>query len=81
MVENEERLVYSPEEARHLIGCSRSVIYETLKQNLIPHFKLGRKYIIPKHGFHRWLEQVGSSSKIHGLESNSVNQLRQHLGI
>lgn len=58
MVESEDRLVYTPEEARKLIGCSRSVIYENLRQNLIPHFKLGRKYIIPKHGFHRWLDEA-----------------------
>ncbi len=69
MVKVEERLTYTPEEARHLLGCSRSVMYESLRQNLIPHLKLGRRYIIPKFGFHRWLDQAALSNQVACLNS------------
>lgn len=57
MNRGDEKLVYSPEEARHLLNCSRSVIYDSLRRNIIPHIKLGRKYLIPKFRFHRWLDE------------------------
>jgi len=63
MVENEGRLVYKPEQARKLIGCSRTVIYELLHQNLVPNLKIGARYIIPRAAFHRWLEEAASQQK------------------
>jgi len=60
MEEDPKKLVYTPEEARVLLGVSRSVIYSSLARNLIPHLKVGRRYLIPKHQFHVWLD--GSSA-------------------
>jgi len=74
MANVEERLTYTPEEARHLLGCSRSVMYESLRQNLIPHLKLGRKYIIPKFGFHRWLGEAVSPNEVAHPNSDTTYQ-------
>lgn len=74
MANIEERLTYTPEEARTLLGCSRSVIYESLRKNLIPNIKLGRRYLIPKHGFYRWLDQAALSSEV--ARSNSDTPYR-----
>lgn len=67
MEKGNEKLVYTPEEARVLLGCSKSVIYESLRQNLIPYIKLGRKYLIPKHQFLVWLN--GASPNIQSSNS------------
>jgi len=67
MNRGDETLVYSPEEARILLNCSRSVIYDSLRRNIIPHIKLGRKYLIPKFRFHRWLEEEQRSLPTLGI--------------
>ena len=68
-------LTYTPEQARIRIGCGRAVIYEALRQNLIPHLKLGRNYIIPKISFHRWLDGVATQNEVARLNSKTRYQL------
>jgi len=67
MNSKDEKLVYTPEEARMLLGVSRGVMYSSLAKNLVPNFKIGKKYIIPKHQFHVWLGEGSAAT----LLSNS----------
>jgi len=55
--DEDKKLVFTPEETRKLLGVSRAVIYSLLARNLIPNFKIGRKYFIPKHRFIAWLSE------------------------
>ena len=49
MENNNEQLVLTPEEARKLLRCSRSVLYAGLKNGSIPAIHLGpRKVVIPR---------------------------------
>lgn len=44
---NNSKLFYSPGEFRQIIGCSRGLCYESLRQKKIHSFKLGRRIFIP----------------------------------
>jgi excisionase family DNA binding protein len=57
-------LVYSVAELQQMLGVSRSVIYECLRAGIIPCLKLGRRYIIPKVAFHKWLEESPWAKKL-----------------
>lgn len=49
MANGNEPLVLTPEEARKLLRCSRSVIYSGIKNGSIPAIHLGpRKVVIPR---------------------------------
>lgn len=54
--EENERLVYTPEEAGKLIGVSAQTMRELAHQKGFPMFTNGRKILIPKEAFHRWVE-------------------------
>ena len=58
---NSNKLFYTPEEFRNILGCSRSLCYESLRQNLIHSFKLGNKYFIPESEVER-LRQVADDN-------------------
>ena len=43
-----EKLTFSPAEFAEVVGCSLYEVYEGLRQNTIQHFRLGRRYFIPR---------------------------------
>jgi excisionase family DNA binding protein len=45
----EERLVWSVEEAARLLGISRAHAYELVARRELPHLRLGRRLVVPKH--------------------------------
>lgn len=45
----DERLVWSVEEAGRLLGISRAHAYELVARGDLPHLRLGRRLVIPKH--------------------------------
>jgi len=59
-----EPLVLTPNEARKLIRCSRGKIYSLIKEERIPHIHLGRKIIIPRESFLRWVDSGGGNGVI-----------------
>ncbi len=44
-----ERLVWSVEEAARLLGISRAHAYELVNRHELPHLRLGRRLVVPKH--------------------------------
>ncbi len=63
MENDNEPLVLTPDEARKILRCSRSVIYSALAQGRIPSIRISpRKIIIPKHRFLEWLNQGGGNN-------------------
>jgi excisionase family DNA binding protein len=55
----EERLTYSIKEAAQKLGISKGLAYEQAKQGKLPVLKLGKRLLIPKAAFERWLEGGG----------------------
>ena len=46
---NEERLVWTVGEAARLLGISRAHAYELVARGELPHLRLGRRLVVPKH--------------------------------
>ena len=52
-----EKLALNPSEAAEILHVSRSTIYQLLKRNDFPAFKLGRRTLIPVEALRRWVEK------------------------
>ena len=57
MATDVESLVYTVAEVQRMLGVSRAVVYECLHAGIIPCLRLGRRFVIPRAAFHRWLEE------------------------
>ena len=43
--------------AAKMLGISRSVLYELLRANAIPSFRVGTSRLVPTAALHAWVEQ------------------------
>ncbi len=50
-------LLVSVEEAARLLCISRNLAYELVRQGRLPHVRLGRRVLIPRHGLEQWIAQ------------------------
>ena len=50
-----ERKTLTVEEAAEQIGISRNAAYDAVRNGEIPHLRVGRRIVIPKTAFERWL--------------------------
>ena len=50
--------VLNVKEVSEILGISKSLTYDLVKQGEIPHKKLGRRIIIPNKEFESWLANV-----------------------
>lgn len=57
---NEDRLVWTVEEAARLLGISRAHAYDLVARNQLPHLRLGRRVVVPKHALDELLTRVTS---------------------
>lgn len=48
-MDHQDRRVWSVEEVAELLGISRAHAYELVARNEIPHLRLGRRIVVPKH--------------------------------
>jgi excisionase family DNA binding protein len=46
---NDDRLVWSVEEAGRRLGISRAHAYELVARGELPHLRLGRRIVVPRH--------------------------------
>lgn len=53
------RVAYSVQEVAHLLGVSTDKVYELIRGQVLPHKRLGRRIIVPRLGFERWLDAHG----------------------
>jgi len=54
---DKERLVYTVEEARRLLGLSRGLMYEAIRRGEIPSIHIGRRILVPRAALERLLQQ------------------------
>ena len=55
-MENSERLIVTAKEASHLLGLSRSSVYQGMLTGEIPHVRIGKRKLIPRAALERMLE-------------------------
>ncbi len=53
-----ESLVWTVEEAGRLLGISRAHAYELVARGELPHLRLGRRVVIPKHAIDQLLART-----------------------
>lgn len=53
-------IIYTPEELAQLWKVSTMTIYKLIRQNKIPHFKVGRSYRISEEGARIYMEREGN---------------------
>ena len=58
---NEERLVYTVEEAGKLLGIGRSAAYEAARTGELPVIRIGRRWLVSKQALDRMLSEAGKS--------------------
>ncbi len=51
--------VYSVREVAKKLRISLITAYSGLQQRTIPHVKIGRRFVIPKASFDKWMETAG----------------------
>ena len=59
MMTNEERLVYTVEEAGKLLGIGRSAAYEAARTGELPVIRIGRRWLVSKQALDRMLSEAG----------------------
>jgi excisionase family DNA binding protein len=59
---DEDRLVWTVEEAGRLLGISRAHAYELVARGELPHLRLGRRVVVPKHAIELLLARADSNS-------------------
>ncbi len=57
---DEVRLVWTVEEAARLLGISRAHAYELVACGDLPHVRLGRRVVVPKHAITELLARATS---------------------
>lgn len=50
-----EKLVYTIQEVAEMLDISRSYAYELVRNGTIPVLELGKKRVIPKEKFNKWV--------------------------
>ena len=57
---NGSALLISVAEAARLLGISRNLAYDLVREGRIPHIKLGRRVLVPRLGLENWIaEEAG----------------------
>ncbi len=52
-----EALLLTVREAAKLLRISPNTGYELIRQGRIPHLRLGRRILIPRHGLETWINE------------------------
>jgi excisionase family DNA binding protein len=63
-----ERTTLTVDEAHALLGgnqaISRASFYAAIGRDEVPHLKLGKRILIPRNAFVRWLESAGRDNHL-----------------
>lgn len=63
---DEERLTLTVPEAARLLGVGRGSCYEAIRRNELPHIKIGRRILVPRHALEKLLSEPNALGDIHG---------------
>ena len=62
MATNDEKLVYTVEEAGALLGLGRSGAYDAVRRGDLPTIRIGRRILVPKEALERMLSGVSPAN-------------------
>lgn len=49
--------MYSVDDIKRLIGCSRKKAYLIVKNSTFPKIKIGRQFFVPKTEYQKWIQR------------------------
>ena len=53
-----EKAVYNVYEVAALMGINLPKAYKMVRQESFPSIRIGKRIVVPKEAFHRWLEEA-----------------------
>ncbi len=65
-----EKAVYNIYEVAALMEINLPKAYELARQEGFPAIRIGRRIVVPKEAFHRWLEQVALDKQSYDIAGN-----------
>jgi len=65
-----DKAVYNVYEVAALLGINLPKAYELARQEGFPAIRIGRRIVVPKEAFHRWLEQVALDKQSYDIAGN-----------
>jgi excisionase family DNA binding protein len=65
-----ERAVYTVREISIMLNRNLPATYELMKRKDFPSIRLGRRIVVPKAAFHRWLEQAALDKQSYDTAEN-----------
>jgi excisionase family DNA binding protein len=65
-----ERAVYTAREISIMLNRNLPATYELMKRKDFPSIRLGRRIVVPKAAFHRWLEQAALDKQSYDTAEN-----------
>jgi len=65
-----EKAVYNIYEVAALLEINLPKAYELARQEKFPSIRIGRRIVVPKVAFHRWLEQVALDKQSYDTAEN-----------
>ena len=65
-----EKAVYNIYEVAALMEINLPKAYELARQEGFPAIRIGRRIVVPKEAFHRWLEQVALDKQSYDTAEN-----------
>jgi excisionase family DNA binding protein len=65
-----EKAVYNVKEVAAMLGINTVKAYELARRQDFPAIKIGRRILVPKEAFHRWLEQAALDKQSYDTAEN-----------
>lgn len=56
-MEHNSKICYDIEDLYNLLPLGKNRIYSLVKSHGFPSIQIGKKFLIPKHAFEKWLEE------------------------
>jgi len=66
----DKKLVYTVPEVAQLLGINHIKMYKLVKRADFPSVRIGRRIVIPKAAFERWLENAAFDKQSYDMAEN-----------
>lgn len=78
MSENGAALLFSVAEAAKLLGISRNLAYDLVREGRLPHIRLGRRVLVPRFALEQWVAMEAGLPGQGGPVLSLPHQRQQH---
>lgn len=73
-----EKLLYTPREAAHALGLSRSTIYVLMENGDLPSVRIGASRRIPTESLRRYIARLAGEPADHRADASTKAATRRH---